>query len=114
MSLNITRRTAGEVVILDLEGRATIGNDAERLSEALLAEVKGGTRKLLVNLSDLGHVDSSGLAALMRGYVSMERGGGSMRLIVPAGRVREVFDALQLSRAMTYLLDEASALASFS
>jgi anti-sigma B factor antagonist len=114
MPLNIARRTAGEVVILDLAGRATIGNDSERLGEALLAEVKRGTRKLLVNLSDLGHVDSSGLAALMRAHVSMTRSGGTMRLIVPAGRVREVFDALQLARAMTYLFDEASALASFS
>jgi hypothetical protein len=36
-----------------------------------------------------------------------------LRLLVPPGRVRQLFDALQLSRAFTYLPDEASALASF-
>jgi anti-anti-sigma factor len=112
MALSIQRRTAHEFVILDLKGRATIGVENDRLNEALRGELTAGTRRLLVNLTDLAQVDSSGLATLVRTFVSMQRSGGVMRLVVPAGRVREVLDALQLSRAMTYHTDEASALAS--
>jgi hypothetical protein len=36
-----------------------------------------------------------------------------MRLVVPPGRVREVFEVTQLSRAITCYNDEASAMASF-
>ena len=72
-----------------------------------------GTRKLLVNLSGLVQVDSSGLATLVRSFVSMGCAGGMMRIVVPPGRVREVFEVTQLSRAMTCYMDEPSALASF-
>ena len=113
MSLNIDRRTEGEIVILDLKGWATLGADSDRLSEFLSGEIHAGTRKLLLNLTQLGHVDSSGIAALMRAYVGMQSSGGVLRLVIPPGRLREMFDVLQLSRALTYLTDEASALASF-
>jgi anti-anti-sigma factor len=113
MALSIERRAAGDIVILDLKGRATIGKDADSLNEALRGELSAGTRKLLVNLTGLVQVDSSGLANLVRTFVSMQRRGGVMLLVVPPGRVREVFDVLQLSRAITCYADEASAVASF-
>ena len=113
MALSIARRLTGEIVILDLAGRVTIGNDTDVLNDALLSELAAGTRKLVVNLSGLTQVDSSGLATLVRSFVSMRRRGGVMRLVIPPGRVRDVFDLLQLSDAMTGLPDEGSALASF-
>jgi anti-sigma B factor antagonist len=113
MPLTIERRAAGDVVILDLKGRATIGSETDRLNETLRYELSSGTRKLLVNLSALVQVDSSGLATLVRSFVSMGCSGGAMRLVVPPGRVREVFEVTQLSRAITCYNDEPSALASF-
>lgn len=113
MSLVIERRMVGDVVVLDLRGRATIGGEADRLNEALRRELSSGTRKLLANLTEMIQVDSSGLATLVRSFVSMGCSGGVMRLVVPPGRVREVFEVTQLARAITCFPDEASALASF-
>ncbi len=113
MALDIERRTAGEIVILDLKGRATIGRDTDRLNEALRGELSAGTRKLVLNLTDLTQVDSSGLATIVRSIVSMRRSGGEVRLVIPPGRVREVFDVFQLSTAISCQLDEASVLAGF-
>jgi anti-sigma B factor antagonist len=113
MAITIERRTVGDVVVLELKGRATIGGEADRLNEALRKELSGGTRKLLANLTGMVQVDSSGLATLVRSFVSMGCSGGAMRLVVPPGRVRDVFDVTQLSRAITCYDDEASALASF-
>ncbi|HVN08107.1 MAG TPA: STAS domain-containing protein [Patescibacteria group bacterium] len=112
MALSIERRISGDIVILHLTGRVTIGNDADALNDALRAELNAGTRKLVVNLSGVVQIDSSGLATLVRSFVSMRRGGGTMRLVIPGGRVREVFDVLQLSATMTPQPDEASVLAS--
>jgi anti-sigma B factor antagonist len=112
MALSIERRTAGDIVILIPKGRATIGADTDALNDALRGELKAGTRKLIVNLAALTQVDSSGLAILVRTFISMRRDGRLMRLVIPPGRVREVFDVLQLSRAMTCDSDEASVLAS--
>jgi len=113
MAITIERRMAGDVVVLDLKGRATIGSEAERLNETLRRELSSGTRKLLANLTGLIQVDSSGLATLVRSFVSMGCTGGVMRLVVPPGRVREVFEVTQLARAITCFQDEATALASF-
>jgi len=113
MALSIERRTTGDIVILDLKGRATIGSESERLHDALRAELSAGTRKLLVNLTGLIQVDSSGLATIVRSFVSMGCSGGTMRLVVPPGRVREVFEVTQLSKAIQCLQDEAAALATF-
>jgi len=110
MALTIERRTAGDIVILELKGRVTIGPDTDRLNDALRGELDAGTRKMIVNLSALTQVDSAGLATLVRNFVSMRRDGGVMRMVIPPGRVREVFDVLQLSGAMTGLPDEGSAL----
>ncbi len=113
MALSIERRTEGDVVILSLTGRATIGPDTDRLNEALRRELSEGTRRLVVNLTAVVQVDSSGLATLVRSFVSMGREGGVMRLVIPPGRVREVFDVLQLTGEMSGMPDEGSALDSF-
>ena len=113
MALTIERRTVGDAIVLDLKGRATIGSETDRLNEALRRELSSGTRKLLVDLTALVQVDSSGLATIVRSFVSMGCSGGAMRLVVPPGRVREVFEVTQLSRAITCYNDEASAMASF-
>jgi anti-anti-sigma factor len=113
MALSIERRTTGDIVILDLKGRATIGTETDRLSDALRSELGAGTRKLIVNLTGLAQIDSSGLATLVRNFVSMRREGGMMRLVIPPGRVREVFDVLHLTGAITGLPDEGTALDSF-
>jgi len=113
MAPSIERRTAGDIVVLDLNGRATIGREADNPNEALRQELNAGTRKLPANLTDLAQVDSSGLANLVRTFVSMRCSGGVMHLVAPPGRVREVFELLQLSRAINCFADEASALDSF-
>ena len=113
MALSIERRTVDDIVILNLRGRATIGSDAERLSEALRQELDAGTKKLVVNCSGLSQIDSSGLAAVVRTFVSVRRSGGVMRLVIPPGHVREVFDVLQLSGTISYGVDEASVVSSF-
>jgi anti-sigma B factor antagonist len=113
MALDIERRVQGNVTILALKGRATIGSETDRLNEALRRELAEGTTRLLVNLTGLSQIDSSGLATLVRSFVSIGCNGGSMRLVVTPGRVREVIEVTQLSRAIPCLADEATALAGF-
>jgi len=111
MALSIERSTTGDIVILNLSGRVTIGKDTDALNDALRGELSAGTRKLVVNLSGVSQIDSSGLATVIRSFVSIRRSGGMMRLVIPPGRVREVFDMLQLSSTMTCEGDAASVLA---
>ncbi len=113
VSLQATIRQSGDVTILDLEGRAIIGASSDLLARELRRLRESSARKLLVNLSGLTQIDSSGLSTLVRAFVSLGQSGGSLKLLGVRGRVREVLSVTRLLRAIPIFDDEASALASF-
>ena len=55
MDLQISIRESGDVTILDLQGRATIGADSDLLISHLQRLVANGVRKLLLNLQDISY-----------------------------------------------------------
>lgn len=113
VSLRATIRQSGDVTILDLEGHATIGASSDLLACELQRLRESGARKLLVNLSGVTRIDSSGLSTLVRAFVSLGQSGGSLKLLGARGRVREVLSVTRLLGAIPTFDDEASALASF-
>ena len=113
MDLQISIRESGDVTILDLQGRATIGADSDLLSGHLQELVAKGVRKLLVNLADVTQLDSSGISAIIGTHVSLSRHGGSLKLLCPHGRVRAVLRVIRLPDIIPTFEDEAQALASF-
>jgi anti-sigma B factor antagonist len=113
VSLHISIRESGDVTILDLRGRSTIGGESELLSSHLQELVANGARKLLLNLGDLTQVDSSGVSIIVRTYVSLKSRGGDLRLLRPGGRVLEVLRVLHLLEVIPNFEDETQALASF-
>jgi anti-sigma B factor antagonist len=113
VSLEAAIRQSGDVTILDLAGRVITGQGQEVLAAELRRLVDGGTRKLLVNLERVAQLDSSGISSLVRAFVTLGRSGGSLKLLRPQGRVRDVLEMTRLLTAMAAFDDEAAALASF-
>ena len=113
MGLQISIRKSGDVTILDLRGRATIGVDSELLSAHLKKLVAKGERRLLLNLRDLTQVDSSGLNVIFTTYLSLRDQGGELKFLCPCGRVLEVFTVLRLPEIIPSFDDETQAVASF-
>ena len=113
MGLQISIRESGDVTILDLQGRSTIGGDSELLSSHLQKLVANGVRKLLLNLADLTQVDSSGVSAIVGTYVSLRRQGGDLKLVCPRGQVLAVLRVIHLLDILPSFEDETQALASF-
>jgi len=113
VDLQIAIRESGDVVILDLRGRSTIGCGGELLSSNLQKLVADGKRKLLLNLTDLTQIDSSGLGIIVRSYVSLRQKGGDLKLLCPWGRVLQVLAVLRLLNVIPSFEDETQALASF-
>ena len=113
MGLQISIRTSGDVTILDLQGRATIGADCDLLSGHLQMLLANGVRELLLNLTGVTQLDSSGITAITKAYVSLRDQGGSLKLLRPSGRVRSVLGVIHLLDVIPAFEDEAQALASF-
>ena len=113
MGLQISTRKSGDVTIVDLRGRATIGAESDELSEHLSKLISAGALKLLLNLTEVIQLDSSGISAIVGTYVSLGRHAGSLRLLCPSGRVRTVLRVVRLPEVIPTFEDEAEALASF-
>jgi anti-anti-sigma factor len=114
VGLQISIRKSGDVTIVDLRGRSTIDDgESESLSNQLQKLVANGVRKLLLNLADLAKVDSSGVAIIVRTFVSLKREGGDLKLASPSGLVLEVLTVFRLISTIPTFENEAEALASF-
>jgi anti-anti-sigma factor len=98
---------------VDLEGRATIGANTDKLDHALRKLVAGGTLNILMNLAQVTMMDSSGIAAIVGTYVSLTRDGGSLKLSRPSSRVREVLRVMRLLNSIPTFENEDEALNSF-
>jgi anti-sigma B factor antagonist len=113
VSLQISIRESGDVSILDLRGKATLGNESALLRSNLDRLLASGVRNVLLNLSDLTQVDSSSVMSIIRTYLSLHGQGGDLKLLHPSGHVLEVFSALHLIGLIPSFEDETQALASF-
>jgi anti-anti-sigma factor len=113
VDLQISTRESGDVTILDVQGRATIGVDSDLLSSHLQRLVANRVRKLVLNLADMKQLDTSGISAIFGTYVSLSRQGGSLKLLCPCGRVQAVLRVIHLPDIIPTFEDEPQALASF-
>jgi anti-anti-sigma factor len=114
VGLHVSIRKSEDVTILDLRGRSTVDRgESELLGRQLQELVASGVRKLLLNLTNLTQIDSSGVSLIVTTCASLRAEGGDLKLLCPRGCVLEVFTVLRLLEIIPSFQDESEALASF-
>ncbi len=113
VSIDVSVRNEGDVAVFNIKGRVTIGTANDDLSAALGKQLTAGSRKVLINLSGVQQMDSSGISTLVRHYVRLERMGGSLRLCGLTGRARDVLAVTHLLEVIPHYDQEATALKEF-
>lgn len=112
--MKIEERQAGEVTILALAGKLTLGEGERLLKEKISSVVRDGPRQLLLDLSEVPYVDSAGLGELVRTYTAVNRNGGQLKLLGLAKRIKDVFALTKLLTVFEIFETEQEALDSFS
>jgi anti-sigma B factor antagonist len=110
----VATRAVTDVSIIDVSGRITIGEGSVLLRDAVRQLLDQGARKILLDLHDVGYIDSSGMGELMRTYTSVRGQGGRLKLVNPSKRVSDLLRVTQLSTVFEIQADEASAVHSFA
>ncbi|MGC1907299.1 MAG: STAS domain-containing protein [Candidatus Acidiferrum sp.] len=114
MTLELAKRESRDVTIVDLRGRCTLGEETELLGRDLKKLIDGGCRKILLNLTELLQIDSTGVSTIVATYVSLRRLKGEVKLLHPTGRVQTVLEITHMLQVIPNFEDEAKAIASFS
>ncbi len=114
MAMELAKRVSGDVTIIDIKGRCTLGEETEHLDRELKKVIDGGSRKLLLNLTDLLQIDSTGVSTIVATYVSLRRLKGEVKLLHPTGRVQTVLAITHLLQVIPNFEEEDKAVASFS
>jgi len=111
--LNIKKRQAGDVTILDLDGEVRIGDSATALRSSIRDLVAGGSQKILLNLGGVKYIDSSGIGELIANYTTVGRTGGQLKLLNLTEKVQDLLVITKLLTVFDVYDNEAEALASF-
>ena len=112
--MEITKRKVGDVAILDLNGKLTIGKGDVALRETLVEEIESGGRKVLINLDAVGTIDSSGLGELIRSKVTAPPSEAELKILPVNLKARKPRTMAQLVGVFEMFDAEAPAVASVS
>ena len=113
MNFSAIIRQVGQVSVVEVTGKLTsFESGALRTSIAKL--LKEGRKQVLLNLSGLVYLDSSGIEDLVHTYMSVIKSGGEMKVVGLTDKVEEILKITQLYQVFQEFKDERSALQSFS
>ena len=111
--LNINERQAGDVTILDMSGKITIGEGSVALRTAIRRLLEEGKKRILLNLSGVSYVDSSGIGELVSSYTAINKEGGQLKLLNLTQKLRDLLTITKLLTVFDVYESEAEALNSF-
>ena len=111
--LNISERQAGDVTVLDLDGRITIGEGSVSLRGAIRRLIEEGKKKVLLNLKGVSYMDSSGIGEMVSSFTTINREGGQLKLLNLQAKIKDLMAITKLLTVFDVYDDETSALNSY-
>ena len=112
--MQITERQVGDVMILDLKGKITLGEGDELLKDKVNSLVNQGRRKIVLNLAEVPYLDSAGLGEVVRAYTTVSRQSGSLKLLNLTKRITDLLSITKLLTVFDTFDAEDEAIRSFS
>ncbi len=111
--MEISERSVGDVTIVDLGGRIVMGDGDAILKDKVRSLAQQGRLKIIINLGDVSYVDSAGLGALVQGYATINKQGGTLKLVNVTKRLQDLLSITKLLTVFETFDSEKDALASF-
>ena len=114
MSVKLTVRQVGDVVVVDAVGRLTLGEGSSTFRDTLRDLVAQGNKKIVLNLGEVSYIDSSGIGELVSAFTTVTNQGGRFKLLNLTKRVQDLLQITKLYTVFEVFDDEAAAVGSFA
>jgi anti-sigma B factor antagonist len=96
--MQIEERAVGDVVVLDMKGRVTLGDGDQLLKDKVNSLVNQGRKRIVLNLAGVPYIDSAGLGEIVGSYTTVSRQGGSLKLL---NLTKKITDLLAITKLLT-------------
>lgn len=111
--MKATTRTVENVQLISLQGKITIGAGDTQLREVISNTVNAGQTNILLDLSGVTTIDSSGIGELVGSYTTVTNRGGKLKLLHLPAKLNELLHVTQLITVFEVYDNERDAVASF-
>lgn len=112
--MKVAVRESGNVSIIDLKGKITIGSGDIQLRDTINGLVSAGKTRILVDMKEVTAIDSSGIGELVGCYTTLTNKGGKLKLLHLPPKIQDVLTVTQLITVFDVFEDEAEAVRSFA
>lgn len=109
-----THSVEPDITVFEIAGRLNLGNLMQSVESAIRGLIDSGVRKLVIDLTGLTAIDSSGIGMLVSCGGRMDHAGGQVRVTGAQGPVAKVFEMVHMSRIVPIDADLATACGNFS
>ena len=111
--MKATTRTVDDVEVINLTGKITIGSGDTQLRDVIGNALASGKNKILLDMSGVTTIDSSGIGELVGSYTTVANRGGKMKLLHLPAKLNELLHVTQLITVFEVYDDESEAIRSF-
>jgi anti-sigma B factor antagonist len=111
--MKATSRNVDGVEIINLQGKITIGSGDSQLREVIGNALNAGNNKLLLDMSGVTTIDSSGIGELVGSYTTVTNRGGKLKLLHLPAKLNELLHVTQLITVFEVYENESEAVRSF-
>ncbi len=114
MAWEIRERSAGPVTVVEIRGRITLGAAGDAVEDKLQEIVGRGPKGIVLDLSGVEVLDSRGIKALVRAYISLQKRNALLKLMKLPPRIHHVLEITRLLNVFEVYDSEDAALGSFA
>ena len=111
--MKVSTRQVNGVTIVDLSGRITLDEGSMELRDTIKRLAGQGQKQILLNLSDVHFIDSSGIGELVSAFTSTRDQGGEVKLLNLTRKVHDLLQITKLYEVFDIRDDEATAIQAF-
>lgn len=113
MALTAKARQVGNVAVVDLHGKVTLGENTGILRDELRSLLAQGKKHIVLNMKDVSYVDSAGLGELVGAYTTAANQGGAVKLLHLQSKMKDLLQITKLETIFPTFDDEQAAIHSF-
>jgi anti-anti-sigma factor len=102
------------IVVLELAGMATMGQDCERLDHEILTLLEKKSIRVILDFAAVSHIDSAVLGKIMSYHSKLKKAGGGLRVAGPRGSVEHLMKTTNVDRVVGLYASVDQAAAAFN